>query len=140
RTAPTKQNPGEARGRALGAEEVAATKRVLGFDPDVSSPAEEETVAHARMVADRAKRLREGWEETFDAWAAAHPERAELLARLSARRLPDGWAAALPEFPPDAKGMATRKASGEVLTALAPVLPELWGGSAALAGRTHTPV
>jgi transketolase len=136
--APTKQNTGEAHGSALGAEEVAATKRILGFDPDVSFPAEEETVAHARMVADRAKRVREEWEETFAAWAAAHPERAGLLERLSARRLPDGWAAALPEFPPDAKGMATRKASGEVLTALAPVLPELWGGSADLAGSNNT--
>jgi transketolase len=90
------------------------------------------------MVADRAKRVREEWEETFAAWASAHPERAGLLDRLSARRLPDGWAAALPEFPPDAKGMATRKASGEVLTALAPVLPELWGGSADLAGSNNT--
>ncbi len=129
--APTKQNTGEAHGAALGAEEVAATKRILGFDPDVSFPAEEETVAHARMVADRAKRVRAEWEETFAAWATANPERAELLARLSARRLPDGWAAVLPEFPADAKGMATRKASGEILNALAPVLPELWGGSEA---------
>ena len=136
--APTKQNTGEAHGSALGAEEVAATKRILGFDPDVSFPAEEETVAHARMVADRAKRVRAEWEETFAAWADASPERAGLLARLSARRLPDGWAAALPEFPPDAKGMATRKASGEILTALAPVLPELWGGSADLAGSNNT--
>jgi transketolase len=136
--APTKQNTGEAHGSALGAEEVAATKRILGFDPDVSFPAEEETVAHARMVADRAKRIRAEWEETFAAWAAASPERAELLARLSARRLPDGWAAVLPEFPADAKGMATRKASGAVLAALAPVLPELWGGSADLAGSNNT--
>ncbi len=136
--APTKQNTGEAHGSALGAEEVAATKRILGFDPDVSFPAEEETVAHARMVADRAKRVRAEWEETFAAWAAASPERAGLLARLSARRLPDGWAAVLPEFPADAKGMATRKASGEILTALAPVLPELWGGSADLAGSNNT--
>ena len=136
--APTKQNTGEAHGSALGAEEVAATKRILGFDPDVSFPAEEETVAHARMVADRAKRVRAEWEETFAAWAAASPERAELLARLSARRLPDGWAAVLPEFPADAKGMATRKASGEILAALAPVLPELWGGSADLAGSNNT--
>ena len=136
--APTKQNTGEAHGSALGAEEVAATKRILGFDPDVSFPAEEETVAHARMVADRAKRVRAEWEERFAAWAAASPGRAELLARLSARRLPDGWAGVLPEFPADAKGMATRKASGEVLTALAPVLPELWGGSADLAGSNNT--
>ena len=103
--APTKQNTGEAHGSALGAEEVAATKRILGFDPDVSFPAEEETVAHARMVADRAKRVREEWEETFAAWAAAHPERAELLTGCppggcrtagpprcrSSRPTPRGW-------------------------------------------------
>jgi transketolase len=136
--APNKQNTGEAHGSALGAEEVAATKRILGFDPDVSFPAEEDVVAHARGVADRGKRARAEWEVSFAAWAAANPERAELLDRLSARRLPDGWTAALPEFPADAKGMATRKASGEVLSALAPVLPELWGGSADLAGSNNT--
>jgi transketolase len=136
--APNKQNTGEAHGSALGAEEVAATKRILGFDPDVSFPAEEDVVAHARGVVDRGKRARAEWEVSFAAWAAANPERAELLDRLSARRLPDGWTAALPEFPADAKGMATRKASGEVLTALAPVLPELWGGSADLAGSNNT--
>ena len=136
--APNKQNTGEAHGSALGTEEVAATKRILGFDPDVSFPVEEDVVAHARGVADRGKRARAEWEVSFAAWAAANPERAELLDRLSARRLPDGWTAALPEFPADAKGMATRKASGEVLTALAPVLPELWGGSADLAGSNNT--
>ena len=136
--APNKQNTGEAHGSALGAEEVAATKRILGFDPDVSFPAEEDVVAHARGVADRGKRARAEWEVSFAAWAAANPERAGLLDRLSARRLPDGWTAALPEFPADAKGMATRKASGEVLSALAPVLPELWGGSADLAGSNNT--
>ena len=136
--APNKQNTGEAHGSALGAEEVAATKRILGFDPDVSFPAEEDVVAHAREVAERGKKARAEWEVRFAAWAAANPERAELLDRLSARRLPDGWTAALPEFPPDPKGVATRKASGEVLTALAPVLPELWGGSADLAGSNNT--
>jgi transketolase len=136
--APNKQNTGEAHGSALGAEEVAATKRILGFDPDVSFPAEEDVVAHARGVADRGKRARAEWEVSFAAWATANPERAELLDRLSARRPPDGWTAALPDFPADAKGMATRKASGEVLTALAPVLPELWGGSADLAGSNNT--
>src|SRR5215831_7286095 len=117
--APNKQNTGEAHGSALGAPEVAATKRILGFDPDVSFPAEEDVVAHAREVADRGKRARAEWEETFATWAAANPGRAALLSRLAARQLPDGWAAALPQFPPDPKGMATRKASGETLTALA---------------------
>jgi transketolase len=136
--APTKQNTGAAHGAALGAEEVAATKRILGFDPDVSFPVEEDVVAHARKVGDRGKRLRAEWEESFATWAAASPDRAELLSRLSARRLPDGWDTALPQFPPDPKGMATRKASGETLNALAGVLPELWGGSADLAGSNNT--
>ncbi|GGO99042.1 hypothetical protein GCM10012280_64600 [Wenjunlia tyrosinilytica] len=69
---------------------------------------------------------------------AAHPERAGLLDRLQARRLPDGWTEALPDFPADPKGMATRAASAEVLSALPPVLPELWGGSADLAGSNDT--
>jgi transketolase len=136
--APDAQNTGEAHGAALGEEEVAATKRVLGFDPDVTFPAEEAALAHARQVAVRGKQARAAWDEQFAAWSAANPERAALLERLAARRLPDGWAAALPVFPADQKGVATRKASGEVLTALAGVLPELWGGSADLAGSNNT--
>jgi transketolase len=136
--APDAQNTGAAHGAALGAEEVAKTKRVLGFDPGVSFPAEDEAVAHARKVGDRGKRLHAEWDETYVAWRERNPERAALLGRLSARRLPDGWASALPEFPPDAKGTATRAASGAVLNALAGVLPELWGGSADLAGSNNT--
>ena len=104
----------------------------------MSFPAEDALVEHARKVAERGKRLHAAWDEAFKAWARANPEQAALLDRLRARRLPDGWAKALPAFPPDPKGMATRKASGEVLNALAPVLPELWGGSADLAGSNNT--
>ena len=136
--APTKQNTGEAHGAALGEEEVAATKKLLGFDPAVSFPEEPETVAHARQVADRGKRQRAEWEESFHAWAQANPDRSALLDRLRSKRLPDGWTEAIPSFKPDAKGLATRRASGEILTALAPVLPELWGGSADLAGSNNT--
>ncbi|HEY7432168.1 MAG TPA: transketolase [Streptosporangiaceae bacterium] len=136
--APNKQNTGAAHGAALGAEEVAATKRILGFDPDVAFPEEEETLAHARKVADRGKRLHAGWEEPFRAWSDRNPDRAALLERLLARRLPEGWSGALPQFPPDPKGMATRKASEAVLNAIAPQLPELWGGSADLAGSNNT--
>ena len=136
--APDAQNTGEAHGTALGAEEVAKTKRILGFDPDVSFPVDDETVAHARKVAERGKRLHAEWEEPFAAWRERNPDRAALLDRLSARRLPEGWTSVLPEFPPDAKGMATRRASGAILNALAPVLPELWGGSADLAGSNNT--
>ena len=136
--APNKQNTGAAHGSALGADEVAATKRVLGFDPDVSFPAEDQAVARARQVAGRGQRLHASWDESFAAWSAASPERASLLSRLSARRLPAGWADALPSFPASEKGIATRKASGQVLNELAAVLPELWGGSADLAGSNDT--
>src|SRR5215472_428109 len=136
--APDAQNTGEAHGAALGAEEVAKTKRILGFDPDVSFPTEDEAVAHARKVADRGKQLHAEWEDTYTAWRERDAERAVLLDRLSARRLPEGWASVLPEFPPDAKGTATRRASGAILNALAGVLPELWGGSADLAGSNNT--
>ena len=136
--APHKQNTGAAHGSALGVDEVRATKEVLHFDPDVDFPAEDEALARARQVAERGKTARAEWEGDFAEWAAADPERKQLFDRLAARRLPDGWAAALPTFPPDAKGIATRKASGEVLNALAPVLPELWGGSADLAESNLT--
>src|SRR5215475_10711169 len=136
--APDAQNTGAAHGAALGAEEVAKTKRILGFDPEVNFPVEDEAVAHARQVADRGKRLHAEWEESFAAWRERNPGRAALLDRLSARRLPEGWASALPQFPPDAKGTATRRASGAILNALAGVLPELWGGSADLAGSNNT--
>ena len=136
--APDAQNTGEAHGAALGAEEVAKTKRVLGFDPEVHFAAEDEAVGHARKVADRGKKLHAEWEEPYAAWREKNPDRAALLDRLSARRLPEGWASALPEFPPDAKGTATRRASGAILNALAGVLPELWGGSADLAGSNNT--
>ncbi len=136
--APTKQNTGAAHGSALGADEVAATKQILGFDPAVSFPAEDDAVAHARQVGDRGKLARVAWDETFASWEAANPAGSELLDRLRARQLPTGWAGALPEFPADAGGIATRSASGQVLNSLAPVLPELWGGSADLAGSNDT--
>jgi transketolase len=136
--APTKQNTGAAHGAALGVDEVAATKRILGFDPEVSFPAEPELVAHARQVGERGAEARAQWTEQFDKWAQAHPEPKALLDRLTARDLPPGWTSALPEFEPSATGIATRSASGVVLNALAPVLPELWGGSADLAGSNDT--
>jgi transketolase len=136
--APHKQNTGAAHGSALGADEVAATKEVLGFDTTVDFPVEDEALARAREVGDRGKALHSRWNEQFEAWSAANPEQRELLDRLRARRLPAGWADALPTFEPSAKGVSTRGASGQVLNALAPVLPELWGGSADLAGSNDT--
>jgi len=136
--APNKQNTGAAHGSALGEPEVRATKEILHFDPDVTFPVEEETVGHARQVAERGKALHAEWEQGFAVWAAANPEQKALFDRLSARELPAGWADKLPTFPADEKGIATRKASGNILSALAPVLPELWGGSADLAESNLT--
>jgi transketolase len=136
--APTKQNTMAAHGSALGDAEVAATKEILGFDPAVSFPVEEETLNRAREVAARGKALHAEWDARFETWEKENPERGSLFARLSSRELPEGWEAALPVFPPDAKGTGTRRSSGKILTALAPVLPELWGGSADLAESNNT--
>jgi transketolase len=136
--APHKQNTGAAHGAALGADEVAATKQILGFDPAVDFPEEPGAVRHARRVAERGRLAHAAWDESFAAWSRANPDRRALFDRLTARRLPDGWAAALPSFPAGGEPVATRKASGAILTALAPVLPELWGGSADLAESNLT--
>ena len=136
--APHKKGTGAAHGSALGVEEVAETKEILGFDPAISFPEAPDLVAHARGVIERGKAARAEWDDTFAAWAKAGGSRKELFDRLAKRALPAGWDGALPTFPSDQKGMATRKASGEVLNALAPVLPELWGGSADLAESNLT--
>jgi transketolase len=135
--APNKQNTGKAHGSALGEDEVRATKEVLGFDPDVHFPMDDELLAHVRQVAERGKALHADWQPRFDAWARANPEAKALFDRMLTRSLPEGWADALPTFPTD-KPLATRAASGKILTALAPVLPELWGGSADLAESNLT--
>jgi transketolase len=136
--APNKKGTGAAHGAALGVPEVKATKEILHFDPEVDFPVEDEALNHAREVAERGKNAHAEWEQAFAAWAKANPEAKSLFDRMAERRLPDGWTEALPEFPADAKGMATRKASGAILTALAPKLPELWGGSADLAESNLT--
>jgi transketolase len=136
--APNARNTGKAHGSALGDDEIAATKRLLGFDPAQTFAVEDDVLDRARLSVDRGRAAHERWQPAFDAWRTANPQRAALLDRLQARELPDGWTDALPVFPADPKGMATRKASGQVLTALAPVLPELWGGSADLAESNNT--
>jgi transketolase len=140
--APTKQNTGAAHGSALGEEEVRRTKEILGYDPDVHFGVDADVLAHARKVVERGQAAHAEWLTRFDAWAAANPERAALLRRMSTRSLPDGWAANIPTFPAEKDGKAnsvsTRAASGKVLTALADPLPELWGGSADLAESNLT--
>ncbi|MFK4085650.1 transketolase [Kribbella sp. NPDC020789] len=136
--APNKQNTGKIHGSALGADEVAATKEVMGWDPAKTFDVAEEVIAHTRQAVDRGQALQAEWNAGFEAWAAASPERAELFARLAKRELPAGWKDALPSWEASEKGVATRAASGDVLTKLAPELPELWGGSADLAGSNNT--
>ncbi|HTK62195.1 MAG TPA: transketolase [Pseudonocardia sp.] len=136
--APTKMNTGKAHGAALGEEEVAEVKKILGFDPEKTFEVDDATLAHARKVVDRGREAHAAWQKTYDDWVAREPERKALLDRLLGRTLPEGWEKALPSWDPDPKGVATRKASGEVLKALADVLPELWGGSADLAESNNT--
>jgi transketolase len=135
--APNKQNTGAAHGSALGADEVAATKKVMGMDPSKSFDVAPEVLEHVRGVYERGRAAQAEWSTGFAAWREANAERAAEFDRISARRLPDGWAAKLPEFEAG-KGVATRAASGSVLNAIGPVLPELWGGSADLAGSNNT--
>ncbi|MGA9749495.1 MAG: transketolase [Nocardioides sp.] len=136
--APNAQGTGKAHGSALGDAEVASTKEVLGFDPSLTFEVTDEVLAHTRGLVERGRADEAAWQERYDAWAARYRKRVELLDRMRTRSLPTGWDAALPSFDADAKGVATRVASGEVLSALAPVLPELWGGSADLAGSNNT--
>jgi transketolase len=136
--APKLMNTGKAHGAALGAEEVAAVKKILKFDPEQSFQVDDEVITHTRKAIDRGKAAHAKWQERYDVWAAANPERKALGDRLVTRSLPEGWAEKLPRWAPDAKGIATRVASGEVLNSLADVLPELWGGSADLAGSNNT--
>jgi transketolase len=136
--APNKQGTGKAHGSALGAAEVAATKTIMGMDPTKNFDVPADVLAHAREVVDRGQALHTDWNTGYDSWAAANPEGLALLDRMSQRRLPEGWESALPVFEPSDKGIATRAASGKVLTAIAPLLPDLWGGSADLAESNNT--
>jgi len=136
--APTKMNTGKAHGSALGAEEVAATKEILGFDPNETFAVAPEVLEHARGVIERGREAQAEWQRAYDRWAQSNADARKLYDRMAARALPDDWTSALPEFPADAKGLASRAAFGKVLEVLAPVLPELWGGSADLAESNNT--
>ncbi|UQN13744.1 transketolase [Gulosibacter sp. ACHW.36C] len=137
--APHAQNTGASHGSALGADEIRATKELLGFDPDATFQVEDEVLAHTRKLGERMREVRAAWQADFDAWAEREPERKALLDRLQAGELPEGIEDALPDFTGTAK-VSTRKASGKTINALAPLLPELWGGSADLAGSNNTTI
>ncbi len=136
---PGKQNTGGIHGSALGAEELAGLKRELGFDPEQHFVVAPEVIDHSRGLIIRAAEDRAVWQRGFDEWATANPERKALLDRLEAGELPEGAVGALPSFEAGTS-VATRSASGKVLNALAPIMPELWGGSADLAGSNNTTI
>ncbi|MEJ4098422.1 transketolase [Corynebacterium bovis] len=136
--APTKMGTGASHGSALGAEEVAGVKEILGFPTDRSFIVEDEVLAHTRALVDRGAEEHRRWQERFDAWSESNPERRRLLDRLTARELPADFDADLPVWDEGDDDLATRKASEAVLQALGATLPELWGGSADLAGSTNT--
>ncbi|MGW5654545.1 transketolase [Streptomyces humi] len=137
--APNAQNTEAAHGSALGADEVAATKRVLGFDPEKSFDVAEEVIAHTRQAQERGAAAKAEWEKSFQLWRDNNAERAAEFDRIAAGELPKGWEEKIPVFEPG-KGVATRAASGKVLQALGAVIPELWGGSADLAGSNNTTI
>lgn len=136
---PRKQNTGKIHGSALGADELAAVKEVLGFDPAKTFDVDPDVIEHTRKALVRGKEAHEQWNVRFDAWAAANPERKKFLDRLLSGALPDGVEEALPTFEAG-KDMSTRAASGKVLSALGAVIPELWGGSADLAESNNTTI
>ena len=138
---PGKTNDPSAHGSALGAEAVAGLKKTLGYDPEQSFQIDEEALAHAREVAQRGLAAHKDWDEKYQAWRKANPDKAALYDRIHAGKLPEGFDKALDDleagFEPGSK-VATRKASGAVINALAPIMPELWGGSADLGGSNNT--
>ena len=136
--APKLQGTGKAHGAALGEDEVAATKEVLGFDPDKTFVVPDEVIQHTRKLIERGAQAQQEWQQAYDKWAAANPEQQALYERLTRDELSPGWDDELPNWSADSKGIATRAASGKVLNAIVPKMPELWGGSADLAESNNT--
>ena len=136
--APTKKNTGKIHGSAVGADEIAETKKILGFNPDEHFAVAPEILEHTRSLASRAAQWKADWNTKFDAWASKNPEKKALLERLQADELPD-LESVLPTFE-GTESLATRQASGMVINALAGVMPELWGGSADLAESNLTTI
>ena len=137
--APKARGTAESHGSALGADEIAATKKVLGLNPDEHFAFPDNLLKHARMVADRGAMVHSQWNEKFKVWEKSNADQAKLLARIIAKKLPHDWDSLIPNFAAG-KDVATRKASGDVINALASKLPEMWGGSADLAGSNNTTI
>jgi len=137
--APKAQGTAGSHGSALGDEEIAATKVALGLNPEEKFAMPADVLAHARLVKDRAAKVRKEWNTKFATWQSSNPEQAKLLERLRAKALPAGWDSDIPTFAPG-KDVATRAASGQVINAIAKHLPEFWGGSSDLAGSNNTSI
>ena len=137
--APKLRGTAKSHGSALGDEEIAATKKELGLNPDEKFAMPAEIFTHVRSVKDRGAAAHAEWNKKFEAWSAANPERAQLLNRMQKRELPAGWDSAIPVFEAG-KDLATRAASGHVINAIAKALPEFWGGSADLAESNNTTI
>jgi transketolase len=136
---PGKQNTGKIHGSALGADELAGLKKVLGFDPEKTFEVADEVIAHTRKAVERGQAQHAEWQKQFDAWAAANPQKKALFDRVESGALPEGIDAALPVFEAG-KDVSTRAASGKVINGIAEVMPELWGGSADLAESNLTTI
>jgi transketolase len=136
---PKKQNSGKIHGSALGAEELAGLKEVLGFDPEKTFDVDPEVLEHTRKAVERGQAQHAEWRTSFDEWASANPDKKSLLDRVLKGELPEGLDEALPVFPTD-KEVSTRAASGKVINAIAGVVPEFWGGSADLAESNLTTI
>ena len=137
--APKARGTAASHGSALGEDEIKQTKIALGLNPEEHFAMPADVLAHARLVKSRGAQTRALWDAKFDQWKASNPDKATLLSRLRSRSLPEGWDSKLPVFAPG-KDVATRAASGEVINAIAAVLPEFWGGSADLAGSNNTSI
>ena len=137
--APKAQGTAGSHGSALGDEEIAATKVALGLNPEEKFAMPADVLAHARLVKDRAAKVRKAWDAQFAIWQTSNPDQAMLLERLRAKALPAGWDSEIPTFAPG-KDVATRAASGQVINAIAKHLPEFWGGSSDLAGSNNTSI
>jgi len=136
---PKKQNTGKIHGSALGADELKGLKEVLGFDPEQSFEVADEVIAHTRSAVERGQAEHAEWKKSFDAWASANPEKKVLLDRVLTGDVPEGLEEALPVFEAG-KAVSTRAASGKVINAIAPIMPEFWGGSADLAESNNTTI
>jgi transketolase len=137
--APKAKGTAESHGSALGAEEIAETKKILGLDPALSFDVPADVLNHARKIKERGLQLHKKWQEDFLQWQKGNPAGADLIQRISEKRLPSDWAKSLPVFGTE-KEIATRAASGKVIQEIARVLPEFWGGSADLAGSNNTTI